>query len=115
MDAWQALRLKRANDHDICITRVDCTDDSICISVQGLSDDYIVEVNADVSLWPPTCNCEGNFWRSEFLCKHIMLCLLLMGVRQRDLKDCGWQPQQDELNAILSNAPECFGVALSSG
>ena len=90
MDEWQALRLKRANEHDIGVTRVDCMDDAFCFSVQGLSDDYIVEIHEDVAYWPPTCNCEDNCWRPEILCKHIILCLSLMGADERDLIDCSW-------------------------
>ena len=113
MDGWQAKRLERANEHDLSVTSVHCAEESFFFSVQGLTDEYIVEFNEDVSLWPPTCNCEDNCWRPDVLCKHIILCLLLMGVDGRELMDCGWQPQQDELYEILSNAPDCCGCTLA--
>ena len=115
MDQWQAMRLSRARDHDICVTRVDCMDDAFCFSVQGLSDDYLVHINESVTYWPPTCNCEDNCWRPEILCKHIILCLSLMGADERDLIDCSWQPQQEELYELLSNAPGCCGCTFAHG
>ena len=113
MDGWQAKRLERANEHDLSVTSVYCAEDSFFFSVQGLTDEYLVEFNEDVSLWPPTCNCEDNYWRPDLLCKHIVLCLALMGVHARNLEDPCWEPQQDELYEILSKAPDCWGCTLA--
>ena len=113
MDEWQALRLKRANEHDIIVRHLDITDDSFIFQVQGVSGDYLIEIEEDVNLWPPRCDCEDSYWRPDMFCKHIILCLLLMGVDENNLQDCCWQPQQDELFDILSNAPDCLGCTLA--
>ncbi len=113
MDAWQKLRLERAREQDIYVTRVDCIDDSFVFNVRGQSGDYEVEVYQDLELWPPTCNCDDNYWRQDVLCKHTLLCLKLMGVQDSCLEDCFWEPDQHELYEILCNAPECVGCCLA--
>ena len=113
MDAWQTLRLQRAKEHDIFVTRVDCTDDSFICSVQGLSDEYEVEICQDAELWPPNCTCEDHFWRPDLLCKHILLCFKLMGVEDDLLSDCYWEPDQRDLYEYLCNAPDCVGGSIS--
>ena len=113
MDGWQAVRAKRASEHDLSVTSVHCAEDSFCFSVQGVTDEYIVEFNEDVSLWPPRCNCEDNYWRPDLLCKHIVLCLVLMGFDAGLLEDSDWEPQQEELYELLGNAPSCVGCTIA--
>ena len=107
MEAWQALRLKRATEQYISVTRLDIIEHAFVFHVQGMSDEYLVEISDDVEDWPPQCNCEDQYWRPGLLCKHIILCLALMGADERDLQDCDWKPRQHELWNILSNAPDC--------
>ena len=113
MEGWQGLRIKRAQEQGLTVTHVDCTEDSFMFNVQGVSSDYVIEIYEDVDFWPPRCDCEDNIWRPDIRCKHILLCLALMGVEERDLEDCNWVPQQEELYAILANAPDCVGCTLS--
>ena len=112
MESWQQLRLARAKSQDIYIARVLCEDDSFLFLVQGLTDVYTVTISESIDLWPPRCDCEDNFWRPDVLCKHCLVCLLLMGVEEALLEDMGWEPEQSELYEILSNAPDCVGGRL---
>ena len=112
MDSWQKLRLERAKEQDIYVTRIDCTNDSFVFMVPGVSDEYSVEVNQHVEMWPPRCNCEDSCWRPSTLCKHTLLCLALMGVSGQCLEDCCWEPTQHELYEYLSNAPDCVGCGI---
>jgi len=115
MEAWQKLRLERAKEQDIFVTSVDCTNDSLIFTVQGVCDQYLVEVHQNVGMWPPRCNCEDAHWRADVLCKHSLLCLALMGVDGQCLEDCCWEgPTQYELYEYLSNAPDCVGCALAA-
>ncbi len=115
MDAWQKLRLERAKCQEIYVTSIDCTDDSLIFTVQGVSDDYMIEVNQDVELWPPRCDCDDNYFRPDILCKHTLLCLALMGVDGQCLEDCCWEgPTQYELYEYLSNAPDCVGCGIAA-
>ena len=115
MDEWQKLRLDRAKQQPICVTSVECMGESFIFNVQGQSDEYEVEINQHVTLWPPSCSCADHQWRrGEVLCKHVLLCLKLMGVSERDLEDCCWEgPEQRELYAILCNGPGCVGGCLA--
>lgn len=123
METWQKLRLDRARQQDISVTQVDCTasgqalgtdDSTFVFSVQGVSGDYLVEVDENVDMWPPWCDCEDNCWRPDILCKHILLVLALIGVDERNLRDCSWEPAtQQELYEYLSNAPDCVGCTIS--
>ena len=113
MDEWQKLRLKRLYEQDIVVTRVDVIENSFVFHVRGVSADYLIEINEDVECWPPRCDCEDSFWRPGILCKHILLCLQSMGVDDDLLGNCEWEPQQDELYDILSNAPDCVGCTLA--
>ena len=65
--------------------------------VEGVTDDYIVEINQQADLWPPTCSCEDNAWRPDVLCKHILFVLQLLGVEEEFISDCVWEPEQAEL------------------
>ena len=108
MDTWQKLRLDRATQQDIFVTHVECSDNSVIFCVQGLSDEYLVEVDQDADMWPPCCTCEDNYWRPGVLCKHTLLCLKLMGFSETDLEDYCWEgPRQDELYECL-----CVGASL---
>ena len=113
MDTWQKLRLDRARQQDIVVTHVECSDNYLIFCVQGVSDEYLVEVDQDADMWPPRCSCEDNYWRPGVLCKHILLCLKLMGFCDTDLENYCWDgPRQDELYECLCNAPSCVGVSL---
>ena len=115
MEEWQQLRLDRAKEQDIFVARIESTDDSFVFSVQGVSGEYLVEVNQNVELWPPRCDCDDNCWRPDILCKHILLCLALMNVDEQNLQDCFWEPaSQQELYEYLYNAPDCVGCGLAS-
>ena len=112
VDGWQGIRLKRALEQNIFVTRVECTkDDSFAFTVQGVNDVYLVEINENVALWPPHCSCEDNFWRPDILCKHILLCLALMGFDENYLEDCCWEPERHELYEYLSKAPSCVNCS----
>lgn len=86
---------------------------SFIFVVQGISDDYQVQIYRQIELWPPICTCEDHYWRGS-LCKHIMLCLKLMGVDDQDLGDTTWGPEQGELIQYLCNAHECVGNCLQA-
>ena len=107
MDEWQKLRLARAADQDMVVTHLDCTEDAFVFTVQGMTGNYLIEIAESVHLWPPTCGCDDYFWRPGILCKHILLCFAMMGVDEEALGSCDWEPRQDELYEILSNAPNC--------
>ena len=113
MEGWQGLRMQRAMEQDIVVTRLDIADDSFIFHVQGVSGDYMIEIDEDVGMWPPTCDCPDYFWRGDVLCKHIVLCLALMGVDALLLEDCDWEPEQEELYELLGNAPSCVGCSIS--
>ena len=82
-------------------------------NVQGVSRDYVIEIHEDSDLWPPRCDCEGNYYRPDLLCKHIVLVLALLGVEDHNLEDCAWEPEQEELYELLGNAPSCVGCTMS--
>ena len=114
MDTWQKLRLDRARQQDIVVTHVECSDNSLIFCVQGLSDEYLVEVDQDADMWPPHCTCEDNYWRPDLLCKHTLVCLKLMGMEESFLSDCCCMgPEQDELHEYLSNFV-CVGADAAS-
>ena len=113
MDGWQGLRLKRAVVQGIRVQRVDCSEDSFFFLVDGVSDNYIVEISQHVELWPPRCTCDDNHWRPDVLCKHIIACLALMGVPYDLLQDSSWEPEQNDLHEYLFHAPDCVGCALA--
>ena len=96
----------------MCVTRLDI-EHAFVFHVQGMSDEYLVEIGDDVEYWPPQCNCEDQYWRPSILCKHIILCLATMGVDEEALGNCDWEPSQDELYEMLANAPSCIGCSLS--
>ena len=87
--------MKRAQEQDISVTHVDMTDDSFIFHVQGVSGEYMIEIYEDVTLWPPTCDCQDYYWRGDILCKHIILCLVLMGVDAGLLEDSDWVKHGD--------------------
>ena len=111
MEAWQRLRLDRAKEQDISVTHVECAEASLIFCVQGLSDDYLVEIDYDADNWPPRCTCEDNYWRPDLLCKHTLVCLRLMGMEENLLNDCWQGPEQNELYEYLSN---CTRVGFSA-
>ena len=91
MESWHKMRLSRvsrAKEQDIYVKSVECVDDSFIFTVHGVSDEYIVQIEENAEMWPPQCNCEDCYWRPDILCKHILLCLALMGVDANDLEDC---------------------------
>ena len=92
---------------------MECTDDSFVFTVQGVSDEYMVEILEDIAMWPPRCSCLDASWRPGVLCKHCILCLRLMGVKESDLEDCYWLPSQQHIYEFLSNAPDCVGGRIS--
>ena len=97
MATWQTLRLDRARQQELVVTHVECADTSLIFCVQGVSDEYLVEVEQDADMWPPRCSCEDNYWR-PVLCKHVLLCLKLMGFCNTDLEGYGWEgPEQQSL------------------
>ena len=100
-------------EQSIRVQRVDCSEDSFLFVVQGVCDDYIVEIDQDVDLWPPRCSCEDNHWRPEVLCKHIIACLAMMGVPYHLLQDSSWEPEQYELHEYLFRALECVKCAIA--
>ena len=106
--------MDRAIKQDIVVQHLDITDDSFIFQVQGVSGDYLIEIEEDVNLWPPRCDCEDNYWRPDILCKHIVLCLVLMGVDAGLLEDSDWEPQQEELYELLCNAPSCVGCTIAT-
>ena len=101
METWQKLRLDRARQQGIVVTHVECSDNSLIFCVQGVSDEYFVEVDQDADMWPPSCTCEDNYWRPGLLCKHTLACLKLMGMDESCLSDCCWAPEQHELHKVL--------------
>ena len=112
MEHWQALRVQRSKDHDIRCTHLHYTDDSAVFTVVGTQGDvYRVEMAEDLDLWPPTCQCEDYVWRGpDFLCKHILFCLRLMGVEEAALRELFWEPHdQETLLDFLCNAPDVVG------
>ena len=113
MESWQELRLTRAKAEPIYVTSVECTDDSFVFTVQGVSDEYMVEILEDIAMWPPRCSCLDASWRPGILCKHCILCLRLMGVKESCLEDCYWEPEQHELYEYLCYAPDCVGCSIS--
>ena len=113
MKGWQGVRLKRAIEQGLLVKHVECSDDSFLFIAQGLSDDYIVEINQHADLWPPRCTCDDNHWRPEVLCKHIIACLAMMGVPYHLLQDSSWEPEQKYLHEYLFRAPECVGYAIA--
>ena len=116
MESWQATRLRRAQEQEILVTRVDRTPESFIFDVQGVSGNYEVEIYEDVDFWPPRCSCEDNMWRGgDVLCKHILVCLKLMGVDEASLSDCRWEPTQEEVFDFLCNAPDCVGGSICPG
>ena len=104
MDKWQAIRLNRAKEQDLQCANFTFTDDSAVFSIVGLTDQYEVEVNQDLDLWPPSCSCEDNAWRPDVLCKHIIFVLRGLGAQDEDLAAFIWEIAQHELYDNLSNA-----------
>jgi len=87
--------------------RVEFTDESAIFWVNGITDIYEVEIDQNADLWPPTCTCEDHAWRPDVLCKHILLCLKLLGAEDDMLADSYWEPNQQEIYQLLYNAPDC--------
>ena len=105
--------MKRAHEQSLVVNHLETSRDSFIFSVQGLSGEYLIEIHEDVNVWPPRCDCDDNYWRPDILCKHIILVLALMGVDERKLADCCWEPQQDELYKYLACAADCVGCTMS--
>ena len=103
MDEWQAIRLKRAKEQDLQCANFTFTDDSAIFWIVGLTDQYEVEINQDVDLWPPSCSCEDHAWRPDVLCKHILFVLRELGALDDDLANSFWMPPQMEIYELLSN------------
>ena len=108
MENWPAVRLKRAKQQPIkCETFETTQDGAFIFSILGTSGErYIVEIHEDIDLWPPRCSCEDNLWRPDVLCKHIVYCLLLMGVDEKLVEERYWEPSQEDMYTILMNAPD---------
>ena len=102
----------RAKKEPIFVSAVEVLDDAFLFVVQGISDEYMIEISESTALWPPTCSCQDNYWRPDVFCKHIVLCLKLLGVADKELEDCDWEPGQAELYQYLANAVDCVGVRL---
>ena len=102
------MRLARAKTHPItCETSEATQEGTFLFTITGTAGDrYIVEVEEDVELWPPRCSCEDNLWRPDVFCKHIVYCLLRMGVEERVLGEWHFEPSQEELYMILMNASD---------
>ena len=117
MENWPAARLKRAKQQPIKCETLETTQDGTSIfSVLGASGErYIVEVHGDVELWPPRCSCKDNFWRLDCLCEHVVFCLLLMGVDERELEELYWEPSQEDMDMILMNAPDVVETCIDFG
>lgn len=102
---FHTTRLQRAREHELYVTGLDFTQEgSFLFSIQGLTDDYVVEIQESIEHWPPTCTCEDYNWRS-CSCKHILLILDKLHVSEDCLSDCSWEPTQQQLYEILSEAP----------
>ena len=110
---WQKVRVDRAREQDIFVTHVECAEDSLIFCVQGLSDEYLVEVDHHADMWPPRCTCEDNYWRPDLFCKHTLVCLKLMGMDESFLSDCCWCPEQHELHKALVDLV-CVGADADS-
>ena len=65
--------MRRAIEQDIVVTRLDIADDSFIFHVQGVSGEYMIEIYEDVTLWPPTCDCQDYYWRGNALCSNISI------------------------------------------
>ena len=107
------MRLCRAKDQPITCEGLECRQDGTFIfSMRGSTGElYTVEVNENIDLWPPSCSCNDQFWRPDRLCKHIVYCLLHMGVDEACLEEWCWEPRtQEELYEILMNAPDVVGA-----
>ena len=115
MESWHQMRLSRAKEQYIYVKSFDSVDGAFIFTVHGVSDVYIVQVEENIEIgWPPQCDCEDYYWRPGVLCKHILLCLSLMGVDEGDLEDSCWEgPTQEEMYEYLSNAPECVGCGIA--
>ncbi len=75
MEAWPKTRVERAQHQPIACLGLEVTEDGVFIfSIQGCTGEYTVEINENIEMWPPSCNCEDSFWRGELslMCKHIM-------------------------------------------
>jgi hypothetical protein len=81
MERWSKLRIQRSKDVQ-CEDVVHNTESGYIFVVHGKTDVYFVELD---SAWPPTCNCEDNYWRPEVQCKHIMRVLIGLGVPESRL------------------------------
>ena len=101
---FHKTRLQRAREHELYVMGLDFTEGSFLFSVQGMTDDYGVEINESIQHWPPTCTCEDYTWRL-CSCKHILLILDKLNVPEEFLSDCSWEPTQQQLYEILSEAP----------
>ena len=112
MDEWQRIRLDRAKRYGLHCARVEFSDDSAMLLIDGVTGQYTVEINQNADLWPPTCTCEDNMWRPDLFCKHIVYALKLMGIEDEFLIDCTWEPDQQDIYEYLSNAPDCVGCSL---
>ena len=102
------MRLCRAKEQPIACEELECRQDgSFIFTMRGsVGDHYTVEINEHIDLWPPTCDCQDQDFRPDLLCKHIVYCLLLMGVDEAFLKEWYWEPSQAEVYDILMNAPD---------
>ena len=112
MDAlWQQERVRRANDHDISCTEVNCIDNGFVFTVIGTTgEEYLVEIYEDAGLWCyKNCSCNDNYWRPWLACKHLVYCLRLMGAPDDALEDASWEPDQHDIDEILTHAPYCVG------
>jgi hypothetical protein len=67
--------------------------------VHGRTGIYFVEVD---SFWPPTCNCEDNYWRPEVLCKHIMSVLIGLGVPESRLNNLDFKLDNKEIQRLFA-------------
>ena len=114
MDEWQRIRLDRAKRHGLHCARVEFSDDSAMLLIDGVTGQYTVEVNQHADLWPPTCTCEDHTWRPDLFCKHFAFALKLMGIDDELLLDCTWEPDQQDIYKHMSNAPDCVGCSLAA-
>ena len=104
MEKWPQMRIQRSKY--IQCDNVVKTKNGFMFVVQGTTDIYFVEINADQ--WPPSCTCEDHYWRPDLLCKHIMYVLLRMGLQEARLKDIEFEPTIKEMNQIFNNANKAF-------
>ena len=101
MERWPKLRIQRSKDISL-MKREDVvsTESGYTFIVHGKTDVYFVELD---SAWPPTCNCEDNYWRPEVQCKHIMSVLIGLGVPEARLRNLDFKLSNEEIQRLFAH------------